>query len=157
MNDRLRTTLFFSVMIIFVLLLTLTIVSFYFISQPNVPPIISIFVNYHVFFMFSVAIFGLLFGSLSHLLLNRRIDKNRDEMKETIEILLGLISSDEKKIINYLMKNKGGCTQYELTKLESMTKLKTHRALERLESKEVISKEKIGKINKVYLSKNFKI
>jgi predicted nucleotidyltransferase component of viral defense system len=62
---------------------------------------------------------------------------------------------EERKIIEFLMKNNNSCTQYELTKIEGMTKLKVHRGLEKLEQKSVISKEKLGKINKIYLISKF--
>jgi uncharacterized membrane protein len=37
-----------------------------------------------------------------------------------------------------------------------MTKLKIHRCLEKLERKHIIKKEKLGKINKIYLNKEIK-
>ena len=62
MNEKIKEVIYLSIMILFLVLFSLTIVSFYFINQVNSPFIISIFVKYHVLFMFSIAILGLLFG-----------------------------------------------------------------------------------------------
>ncbi len=153
MRKIVKDILYFSTMIVFFILLSLTVVSFYFIGRHEVPFIIAIFVKYHVLFMFLIAIFGLIFGSLSYYFLNVKITKNKAEMKQTISILLDLLQSEEKRIIKFLITNKGIATQYELTKLENMTKLKVHRCLEKLEQKKILRKEKIGKINKIYLNK----
>ena len=144
-------------MIIFFVFLSLTIVSFYFIGSTEIPSIIFFFVKYHVLFMFLIAILGLIFGSLSYFFLNRKIDKNKKEIKKTIFLLLNLLQEEEKKIISFLVNNNRVSTQYELTKIEGMTKLKVHRGLEKLERKHIITKEKLGKINKIYLNKKFKI
>jgi hypothetical protein len=156
MNEQTKQILYFSTMILFFVLLSLTVVSFYFIGVSDVPFIINIFVKYHVMFMFLIAIFGLIFGSLSYFLLNKKIDKNKKEMKHTISTLLDLLQSEEKKVILFLINNQGVSTQYELTKIEGMTKLKIHRCLEKLERKHIIKKEKLGKINKIYLNKEIK-
>ena len=157
MNKIAKDILYFSIMILFFVLLSLTVVSFYFIGINEVPFIISIFVKYHVLFMFLIAIFGLIFGSLSYYFLNAKITRNKVEMKQTISMLLDLLQNEEKKIIKFLLENNAVATQYELTKLENMTKLKVHRCLEKLEIKKIVKKEKIGKINKIYLNKNLKI
>ncbi len=153
MKKVVKDVIYFSVMSLFFILLSLTVVSFYFIGIEEVPYIIDIFVKYHVLFMFLNAILGLVFGFLSYFFLNAKINKNKKEMKHTISILLDLLQSEEKKIISFLLNNKGVATQYELTKIENMTKLKVHRCLEKLERKNIITKEKLGKINKIYLNK----
>ena len=152
MKKVVKDVIYFSVMSLFFILLSLTVVSFYFIGIEEVPYIIDIFVKYHVLFMFLNAILGLVFGFLSYFFLNAKINKNKKEMKHTISILLDLLQSEEKKIISFLLNNKGVATQYELTKIENMTKLKVHRCLEKLERKNIITKEKLGKINKIYFS-----
>lgn len=155
MKEKLEEIVFFTILVILMILLTLTIVSFYFISSSNVPPLISFFVKYHVFFMFIIAIISLLFGVFSHIVMSKRLDRNKENLKETISALLSMIGNDEKKIINYLVSSNGSSTQYELTKLSGMTKLKIHRALDKMEQNGVITKEKLGKINKVFLNKKF--
>ncbi len=155
MNQRVKTIIFFGVFSLFFLVFSLTIVSYYFLYQTSSPPLINFFVKYHVFFMFAIAFLGLLFGFLSHILFNKEISKNKEELRKTLDIFLSLLPIEERKIIKFLAKNNGVATQYELTKIENMNKLKVHRAIEKLTQKRIVAKEKIGKINKIYLDKEF--
>lgn len=107
--------------------------------------------------MVTIAIFGLIFGSVSHIIFNRDLEKNKEEILETINLLMNLVNYEDKKIINYLKNNNGISTQYELTKISGLTKLKVHRSIEKLEKNNILKKEKLGKINKIYLNKKFKI
>ena len=152
MKEKTQTILFFTFLTFFITILSLTVVSFYFISHEHAPPIIYFFVKYHVFFMLAIAITGLIFGSLTHLFLHKKIDKDKEESKKIISLLLDMLNTEDKKIIKHLIKNKGVSTQYELSKIENMTKLKVHRSLEKLEQKNIVKKEKLGKINKIYLN-----
>ncbi len=152
MNKKINDFIYFIVMILFFVLLSMTIVSFYFIGKTDTPSFIKFFVNYHVLFMFLDSIVGLLFGALSYFFLNRRMDIKKDELNKNIELLLKLINTDEKKIIKYLSKNNNKASQYELTKIEGMTKLKVHRSLEKLELNRIVKKEKLGKVNNIYLN-----
>ncbi len=157
MDNRFRTLIFLILTSIFILILTLTIVSFFFLSADSTPYILTIFVKYHVFFMITIAIFGLIFGSVSHILFSRDLEKNKELLTETINLLMNLLNYEEKKIINYLRDNNGVSTQYELTKISGLTKLKVHRSIDKLEKNSILKKEKLGKINKIYLSKKFRV
>lgn len=157
MDNRFRTLIFLILTSIFIIILTLTIISYFFISANSAPFILTFFVKYHVFFMITIAIFGLIFGSFSHILFSRDLEKNKEELSETINLLMNLLNYEDKKIINYLRDNNGVSTQYELTKISGLTKLKVHRSIEKLEKNNILRKEKLGKINKIYLSKKFKV
>jgi uncharacterized membrane protein len=103
--------------------------------------------------MFFIAIFGVIFGSLTQIITSKKIEYSKKQMNNLKNHFKNYLTKDEKKIIDYLIKNKGISTQYELTKLFN-NKLKTSRLLVDLENKKIITKERIGKINKVFLDKD---
>lgn len=157
MNDQIRTFIYLMSLGIFVILFSLTILSFYFISQEDVPLFLSFFVKYHVAFMFVVAISALMFGAISQIYLNRTLIRNKTENKEAFRSFLQLLNEEEKRIILFLLDNNYSCTQYELSKMENMNKIKVHRSLEKLARRGIIRKQNLGKINKVYLEEKFRI
>ena len=57
------------------------------------------------------------------------------------------------RVVEILMENEGKVQQYELSHLPNLNKVKTHRILVNLEQKGIISKERLGKINKIVLNK----
>lgn len=155
MDNKYRTLVFLLLTSLFIIILTLTIVSYFFLSSETTPYILKLFVRYHVFFMITIAVLGLLFGSISHIIFNRDLEKSKETLNETIELLMNLLNYEDKKIITYLKDNNGVSTQYELTKISGLTKLKVHRSIEKLERNNILRKEKLGKINKIYLNKKF--
>jgi uncharacterized membrane protein len=68
--------------------------------------------------------------------------------------MLGMLPSDEKKVISRLVAEGGRATQAEISRIEGMGKVKAHRILERLERRGAISKESSGKTNIVRLNKH---
>lgn len=153
-NESIRHWLYLGLLLVFIIILMFTILSFQYISTGrNIPFYLVFFVEYHSFFMFFIAIFGVIFGSVSQLMTSKRIENDREKLDILKKHFFNSISNDERKIIDYMIKNNGISTQYELTKLENMNKLKVSRLLVDMEKKKLISKKKIGKINKVFLDK----
>ncbi len=69
--------------------------------------------------------------------------------KATLKFLEG----DEKIIVQRLIEKKGEALQSELTLLDGMTKVRSHRAIKKLEKKGVIDVMQKGKTNIIKLSK----
>jgi DNA-binding MarR family transcriptional regulator len=69
-------------------------------------------------------------------------------------IILKFLNFGERKVVEKLIEKKGEILQSEITRLEGMTKLKTHRAVRNLEKKGIIKVEKYGKTNRIILSKD---
>lgn len=113
---------------------------------------------------------------LSYYFISRRIEEN---FKKNIQILSKLVnknlkpeeilrSSDDKNIIlkflninerrvlEKLIEENGKVFQSEISKMEDMTKLKTHRAVKSLEKKGIIKLENYGKTNRIILTKDVK-
>jgi predicted transcriptional regulator len=70
--------------------------------------------------------------------------------------ILKLLNPNEKKVVEKIIENKGDVLQSEISRMESMTKLKTHRAVKELERKGIIKLEQHGKTNKIILSEDIK-
>jgi uncharacterized membrane protein len=82
---------------------------------------------------------------------NRNISFNSDR-----DLILRFLSYGERKVIEKLIEKKGVVLQAELSRIEGMNKLKTHRAVQELLKKDLVRKEKIGKTFKIYLNEDVK-
>ena len=154
MKEGFKQIGYITLLIFFIGILFLTVISFnYMGTSENVPLYLFIFVKYHTFFMFFIAIFGIIFGSVTQIITSKKIESDKKKLEIILKHFNNSITKDEKKILEYLIKNNGSSTQYELTKLENMNKLKVSRLLIEMEAKQFISKNKIGKINKIFLDK----
>jgi uncharacterized membrane protein len=80
---------------------------------------------------------------------NKPIDINKDA-------ILKLLNFNERKVLQRLIKRKGEVLQSEITRMEGMNKLKTHRAIKNLEIKGVIKTETHGKTRNIILSKDIR-
>ncbi len=65
---------------------------------------------------------------------------------------LRFLSGDEKVIVRRLVEKQGEALQAELTQLEGMTKVRSHRAIRKLEKKGVVQVVQKGKTNIIRLS-----
>ena len=70
--------------------------------------------------------------------------------------ILKLLNFNERKVLERLIEKKGEVLQSEISQIEGMNKLKTHRAIRNLELKGVIKTENFGKTKHVILSKDIK-
>jgi uncharacterized membrane protein len=92
----------------------------------------------------------LLSGGISIWRLTR--DKEMKSEKEKLTSLLLL--PEERLIIHELKKSRGSLTQSQLVKNTGMSKVKTHRIVNRLASKGIIKKYPYGLTNKIVLEKD---
>jgi preprotein translocase subunit YajC len=109
---------------------------------------------------------------ISYYLISRKLEKNmkiilklisKNDLKteEPTEIgnkntILKLLNFNEKKVLESLIKANGETLQSEISRIEGMNKLKTHRAIRDLELKGVIKTENYGKTRRIILSKDIK-
>jgi len=94
---------------------------------------------------------GLLVGTLVYYILSEKIVIKEKQLESNAKILLKLLDSKEKFVIEKLLEENGKVYQSELNYLPGMTKVKTHRILEKLKLRGIIKKEKLGKINMIRL------
>jgi len=71
-------------------------------------------------------------------------------------IILKFLNVGERKVVGALIEKRGDILQSEISRMEGMTKLKTHRAVRDLERKGIIKRESHGKTNRIILSKDIK-
>ena len=82
--------------------------------------------------------------------------KKRDHKKDDKNIVLKFLNPGERKVVETLIEKKGEVLQSDITRMEGMTKLKTHRAVRDLERKGIIKREAHGKTHRIILSKEIK-
>jgi uncharacterized membrane protein len=107
---------------------------------------------YHVEFMVGTALLGVAVGAIVFYLMQERVEIKQKESKDNAKILLSFLGAEERKTIEYLVKSKGSAYQSEISRLEGMSRLKAYRAIKKLESKNVITIDKVGKARKITLS-----
>ncbi len=87
---------------------------------------------------------------------NGQTSKKEQEGMSDKNIILKLLNSNERKVLESLIKNEGTVLQSEISRAEGMNKLKTHRAVKRLKQKGIIKKEDYGKTNRIILTEDIK-
>jgi len=126
----------------------------------------------------SMTLMILVIVPVSYFLISKRLDERLEKNMEVISKLIGgentplktesgnadntadkniilkFLSPNERTIIRKMIENKGTVLQSEITRIEWMGKLKTHRAVEELKRKGIITTEKYGKTNRIVLEKD---
>jgi len=145
MNDQKKIVLAMLVISIFVLIVALS--SFYVQIQIETGNICGCVIPIYLFIPLLASI-GLFIGTMFYYLLSPKFEKINED------VILNLFDSDERIIVETLIKNHGKATQAKITKSTGLSKVKVHRVLERLENKNVISKIKERKVNIITLNKD---
>ncbi|MFH1786534.1 MAG: hypothetical protein ABH829_02740 [archaeon] len=104
-------------------------------------------------FLLVPALLGVFVGVLVYYVTSEKIVEKEHQIEKNTKIILNFLGPEEKKIVHTLLANGGSINQYELTRLPDLNKVKTHRILQKLEQKGVITKQHLGKINKIALHK----
>ena len=86
-------------------------------------------------------------------------DNNKAESKDSnkancTKVILNFMSYGEKKVIDKLIEQNGTALQSEISRIEGMGKVKTHRVVKDLERKGVIAIEKYGNTNRINLTES---
>ncbi len=95
-------------------------------------------------------------GAGIYYLMGEQMESKEHSLKKNTEILLKFLSQDEQKLVNALIENEGRVLQAEITRLPGMTKVKSHRVVQRLLDRGVIEKDSVGKTNIIRFSKEIK-
>lgn len=95
-------------------------------------------------------------------ILSKTLDDKKNSNVESIDkkdftkIILKFLSYNEKKLINKLIEQNGTVLQSEISRMEGMGKVKTHRIVKDLERKGIIFVEKYGNTNQITLNENLR-
>jgi len=103
-----------------------------------------------------IASIAVIVGALVYYLMGERMESKDNSLKKNTEILLKFLSLDEKKLVNALIESDGKVLQAEITRLPGMTKVKSHRVVQKLLDRGVIEKDSVGKTNIIRFSKEIK-
>lgn len=71
-------------------------------------------------------------------------------------VILKFLNFNERKVLKKLIEEKGAVLQSEISRMEGMNKLKTHRIVKNLKLKGIIKVESFGKTNRIILSDDIK-
>ena len=93
--------------------------------------------------------------------ISKILEKNTSEShipskQDSKNVILKFLNNGERKVVEKLIEKKGEILQSEITRMEGMNKLKTHRAVKDLERKGIIKRESHGKTHLIILSKDIK-
>jgi len=103
-----------------------------------------------------IASIAVIAGAATYYLMMGRVEGKEETLKSNTEVLLKFLNPDERKLVNLLIENNGKILQAELTRLPEMSKVKSHRVVQRLIDRGVIEKEGLGKTNIVRFTKEIK-
>ncbi len=103
-----------------------------------------------------IASIAIVAGAGAYYLMAGKVEGKQKAAKSTAEVLLKFLNPDERKLVNLLIENDGKVLQAELTRLPGMSKVKSHRIVQRLMDRGVIEKDSLGKTNIVGFTKEIK-
>jgi hypothetical protein len=94
---------------------------------------------------------------ISEIVHNNTTKPKQDTEKNSSKLLfLKFLSYAENKVIKKLIENNGTILQSEISRMETMGKVRTHRIITELKKKEIITVEPYGKTNRITLTDDAK-
>ncbi|AJF61750.1 TPA: hypothetical protein HA239_01580 [Candidatus Woesearchaeota archaeon] len=140
--------------LLIIVVLVIAILTYTYQHHESDNPLLSIAVKNHVPIMILLTLISVSFGFFWSNLYYDEFKKQKRDTEDVTNILMGFLSREERIIIDFLIENKGSATQAEISKLPGMNKVRTYRALQRMENKNIIEKTAIGKVRSVKLKEN---
>ncbi|VVC02709.1 Uncharacterised protein [Candidatus Bilamarchaeum dharawalense] len=157
MDIRKRIILGLLTVSVFIFLVTVLVFVFALYSHgESIPPMLDIFLTYHMEFMVLMGLFGLFSGIVVYSIMNATLEKQKKVVKTNLGIIMKFLSSDEREIVQLLISKDGMTTQSEIARLPGMSRLKAHRITKKLEGRGIIYVEKYGKINMIRIVEDLK-
>ncbi|MFH1235233.1 MAG: hypothetical protein V1493_06485 [Candidatus Diapherotrites archaeon] len=99
---------------------------------------------------------GIAIGAIVFYFMTVKLDDKKKELEKISTAFIQFLNKDEKKILQKILEGGGKVYQSEISRIEGIGKLKSHRILRRLEDRGAIEIEKAGKTNIVKLPKHIK-
>ena len=154
-KDKKLILLTITVLSLFIFISTSLIFSFHLNTENKlVSPLFTPFIKYSTQFIIILVSLSVFVGGLIFYLMLGKVQKTKDVIKTDVNILFKLLNKDERLVIERLVNSKGKILQSEISRIEGLNKLKSHRITSRLKERGIIKVEKYGKTNMVYLSKD---
>jgi len=99
---------------------------------------------------------GIIIGVVVFFFMSAKLDNRKKELTKVTDALVQFLSKDERLVVQKLLDNDGKILQAEVSRLEGLGKVKSHRVIQRLIDRGVIEKENFGKTNIIKLNKAVK-
>jgi len=138
---------------LFILAVIFSVVTYLFKDMALQNPTFAFLVNNHLEIMVLTVFVSLGFGFLLSVWNHNEIEKTKKSSKSIIDIVFLFLGQDERAIIQYLIKNEGDALQADIARLQDMGRTRAHRALQKLEEKQIITIVPHGKIRTAVLNK----
>jgi len=135
---------------LFLILIALAIITYSYMGISN-SPIYSFAVKNHLTIMLVLAFVSVAFGFYWATLSTTEIQRKDKQTRNILDVVMLFLSHDEKKIIDFLVKNKGTTTQAEISRIDAMGRVRAYRSLKKLSDKNIIQISPHGKIRKISL------
>lgn len=97
---------------------------------------------------------GIVVGALVFFFMTTKLEDKKKDLGRITQTLIQFLSKDEKKVVQKIFEGNGKVLQSEISRIEGIGKLKSHRILQRLSDRGVIEIESYGKTNNIKLAKN---
>jgi len=99
---------------------------------------------------------GIAIGAAVFFFMTSKLENKKKDAEKIAQTLIQFLNKDEKLVVQKILENDGKAFQSEISRIEGIGKLKSHRIIQRLSDRGVIEIEKHGKTNIIKLSKNIK-
>ena len=99
---------------------------------------------------------GVVVGAATYYTMSFKVEAKEKSLKKNIDIIFKFLAREERKVVEKLLENKGRMLQSDITRLEGMNKLRSHRTIKKLAEKGIVEVEGYGKTNNVRLVKEIK-
>jgi uncharacterized membrane protein len=99
---------------------------------------------------------GILIGVAVFFFMSSRLETKEKDLTKVTDTLVQFLNKDEKLVVQKLIENDGKVLQAEISRIEGLGKVKSHRIIQRLVDRGVIETEGFGKTNIIKLNKGIK-
>ena len=98
-------------------------------------------------------IVGIIIGAVLFFFISAKLDSRKKDLEKVTKALVDFLNRDEKLVVQKLLENNGKVLQAEISRIESLGKVRSHRVVQKLVDRGVIEVEKYGKTNTIKLTK----
>jgi len=128
------------------------------ISTYNPSSVSSSFVLFlvrnHTVVMIASIFVALVFGFVWSQVLASELKKQRKESKEYLNAALQFMEPAERQVVEFLIKKNGLATQADVSRLQNMSRVRAHRVVQDLQSRNLIDIVPHGKVRELRLKQN---
>ncbi len=133
--------------ILLIIFLSLLLGEHFQVESCGCPKMIS--QNFIFLFIFLSIIF---IGGLIYYLLSLKLEKKEKKVRFNVKTIMKFLDKDEKMVLNQIKKE-----EILQSSIQGLSKLRKHRAIKKLQEKEILKIKKIKNQNKIKLNENFEL